>query len=216
MTKTGLATPEDPDERPHSAPGVIFQPPADPARSKPSRPAEGRKPRKSRGKRGNGEGSIWPRKDGRYGFAAYVLTTAGTYKRVQGYARSHEDARKKLTELLRQADQGIPVASESWTVEQYLTYWLEHVVRVERRPKTVQGYEGVVGSISSPAWVRSGSASSPPGMCGSSSPVCGSPASAANTDGMRLVKSPAAVQSRAGSAARPGCRSVWCSPFTQF
>ena len=40
------------------------------------------------------------RKDGRYGYAAYVLTTAGTYKRVQGYARSHEDARRKLTELV--------------------------------------------------------------------------------------------------------------------
>jgi integrase len=106
---------------------------------------ENRKPRRSRGhKRGNGEGSIWPRKDGRYGYAAYVLTAAGTFKRVQGYARSHEDARKKLTELLRQADQGIPVASENWTLEQYLTYWLDHVIRVERRPKTYQGYEGVV------------------------------------------------------------------------
>jgi integrase len=63
---------------------------------------------------------------------------------VQGYARSHEDARKKLTELLRKADEGIPVAAESWTVERYLTYWLDHVVRVERRPKTYQAYEGVV------------------------------------------------------------------------
>jgi hypothetical protein len=46
------------------------------------------KRRRSRSKRKNGEGSIWPRKDGRYGFAAYVPTTAGTFKRVQGYARS--------------------------------------------------------------------------------------------------------------------------------
>jgi hypothetical protein len=40
-----------------------------------------------------------------------VLTTAGTYKRVQGYARSHEDARRKLTELVQRSDQGVPVAS---------------------------------------------------------------------------------------------------------
>lgn len=105
---------------------------------------ESRKPRKGRRKRGNGEGSIWLRKDGRYGFAVYALTTAGTFKRVQGYARSHDEARKKLTELLRQVDQGIPVASESWTVEQYLTYWLQHVVQIERRPKTYQGYESAV------------------------------------------------------------------------
>jgi len=43
-------------------------------------------------RRANGEGSIWLRKDGRYGYAAYVPSTAGTAKRVQGYARSHEDA----------------------------------------------------------------------------------------------------------------------------
>jgi integrase len=105
-----------------------------------------RRPRPRRGprKRSNGEGSIWQRKDGRFGYAAYLLTTGGTFKRVQGYARSHEDARKKLTELVSQSDQGIPVASVSWTMAEYLNYWLEHIVKAERRPKTYQGYEGVV------------------------------------------------------------------------
>lgn len=105
---------------------------------------QGSSARRSRRRRANGEGSIWPRKDGRYGYAAYVLTTAGTYKRVQGYARSHEDARKKLTELVRRADQGVPVASVNLTVAEYLTYWLRQVVHEDRRPKTYQGYEGVV------------------------------------------------------------------------
>jgi integrase len=100
--------------------------------------------RRGKRKRANGEGSIWLRKDGRYGYAAYVLTTAGTYKRVQGYARSHEDARRKLTELVQRSDQGVPVASVNWTVAEYLTYWLRHVVREDRRPKTYQGYESVV------------------------------------------------------------------------
>jgi integrase len=100
--------------------------------------------RRGKRRRANGEGSIWLRKDGRYGYAAYVLTTAGTYKRVQGYARSYEDARKRLTELVRRADQGVPVASVNWTVAEYLTYWLGQVVREDRRPKTYQGYEGVV------------------------------------------------------------------------
>jgi hypothetical protein len=63
---------------------------------------------------------------------------------VQGYARSHDDARRLLTALLAKADLGIPVASESWTVAEYLNYWLRHVVREDRRPKTYQGYEGVV------------------------------------------------------------------------
>ena len=110
----------------------------------PSDESRPRATRLSRRRRANGEGSIWPRKDRRYGYAAYVPTTGGTIKRVQGYARSHEDARKRLTELIAGADRGIPMASENWTVAEYLTYWLRHVVREDRRPKTYQGYEGVV------------------------------------------------------------------------
>lgn len=104
-----------------------------------------RKPRQRRGhKRVNGEGTIYQRKDGRWEGAAYVLTTGGTFKRVRVYGRSYDDTRKSLTKLVEQSDQGIPVASQSWTVAEYLTYWLEHIVKAERRPKTYQGYEGVV------------------------------------------------------------------------
>ena len=105
----------------------------------------GRDSRRTQGrKRANGEGTISARKDGRYEVKAYVLTTAGKMERKSAYARSYEEARKKLTELLSHSDHGIPVASESWTVAEYLNYWLTHVVRQERRPKTYQGYEGVV------------------------------------------------------------------------
>lgn len=103
-----------------------------------------RQSRRRMRKRSNGEGSIWPRKDGRYGYAAFVPTTGGAVKRVQGSARSQEEARKKLTELLKNSDEGIPVSSENWTVGDYLNYWLKHIVKEERRPKTYQGYESVV------------------------------------------------------------------------
>lgn len=95
-------------------------------------------------KRANGEGSIYQRKDGRYEGAAFVLTTAGSYKRVRVYGATYSETRKKLTKLLEQSDQGIPVASESWTLEKYLTYWLQHVVSAERSAKTYTGYEVVV------------------------------------------------------------------------
>ena len=103
-------------------------------------------PRAGRGrrKRANGEGTIYQRKDGRWEGAAFVLTTAGTYRRVRTYATTHEDARRKLTKLIEQSDLGIPVASSAWTVEEYLAYWLRMVVLQERRPKTYQGYESVV------------------------------------------------------------------------
>ncbi len=116
--------------------------------SRPATPPSGEPARESRRKTGrrraNGEGTITLRKDGRYEVKAFVLTTAGRMERKSAYARSHDEARRKLTELLSQSDHGIPVASASWTVAQYLSYWLEHVVREERRPKTYQGYEGVV------------------------------------------------------------------------
>lgn len=103
------------------------------------------KPRQRRGhKRANGEGTLYQRKDGRWEGAAYVLTTGGTFKRERVYGRTREEARKNLTKLIEQSDQGIPIASQSWTVAEYLTYWLEHIIKAERRPKTYQGYEGAV------------------------------------------------------------------------
>jgi integrase len=106
---------------------------------------DGRKPRRRRGhKRANGEGTIVQRKDGRYEAKLFVPTTAGTFKRLSVYGKSREECYAKYAKAKSQADDGIPIASETWTVEQYLTYWLHNVVRVERRPKTYQGYEGVV------------------------------------------------------------------------
>lgn len=61
----------------------------------------------------NGEGTISARKDGRYEVKAYVLTTGGRLGRKSAYARSYDEARKNLTELLRQSGQGILVASAS-------------------------------------------------------------------------------------------------------
>jgi Phage integrase, N-terminal SAM-like domain len=123
MTSTATAAPDEPRDRNNPAP-------------------QGRKSRSR--KRANGEGTIYQRKDGRYEAAAFVPTTAGTTKWVRVYGRTRDDVRRQLTKLLEQADQGIPVAAESWTLAKYLAYWLEHVVKPERKPRTYQGYEGVV------------------------------------------------------------------------
>ncbi|MGA3155230.1 MAG: tyrosine-type recombinase/integrase [Streptosporangiaceae bacterium] len=105
-------------------------------------------------KRANGEGTIYQRRDGRWEGAAYVLTSTGASARVRVYAATRDEARRKLTKLIEQSDQGIPAASGSWTVAEYLAYWLRHVVSVERRPKTYQGYEGVVRLHIGPALGR--------------------------------------------------------------
>lgn len=95
-------------------------------------------------KRANGEGTIAPRPDGRYVGAAFVPVTGGGRRRVFVYGRTRAEARDKLDDLLRKAADGIPRAKERQTVGEYLDYWLEHVVKPERRATTYKGYETMV------------------------------------------------------------------------
>ncbi len=95
-------------------------------------------------KRANGEGTIYARKDGRFEGAAYVLMTDGTVRRQRVYGRTRREAFDKLAKIQQLSREGIPMPSESWTVERYLGYWLEHVVKPTSKPKTYEGYEGIV------------------------------------------------------------------------
>ncbi|QGK71973.1 tyrosine-type recombinase/integrase [Allosaccharopolyspora coralli] len=94
-------------------------------------------------KRSNGQGSVYQRKDGIWVGAAYVLTTTGHRKRITVSAKTKTEADRKLRKKINDSDNGVPVAAESWTLGAYLEHWLANVVR-HRRPKTYQGYEGVV------------------------------------------------------------------------
>ncbi|GAA4859740.1 site-specific integrase [Kitasatospora terrestris] len=96
-------------------------------------------------KRANGDGSITkvPHRD-LYLARAYVTTTSGLRKRVSVYGKTRDEAREKLTALQAQDHQGIPVPDTNVKMAEYLTYWLGAVVKVNRRPKTHQGYESVV------------------------------------------------------------------------
>ncbi|MFI6849040.1 hypothetical protein [Kitasatospora sp. NPDC050467] len=95
-------------------------------------------------KRANGEGSITRRKDGLYHGRVYVTTTSGVPKRVSVYGKTREEVHEKITALKAQDNQGIPTPDTNVKMAEYLTYWLATVVKVNRRPKTYQGYESVV------------------------------------------------------------------------
>ena len=90
----------------------------------------------------NGEGTIYRRKDGRYEGAVYVLTTSGTRKRVRLYGATRAEVHVKLTEAKAKNDQGIPAADKNWLLGDYLDYWLESVIKPNRRPTTYEAYEG--------------------------------------------------------------------------
>jgi integrase len=90
------------------------------------------------GKRGNGEGSIYQRRDGWWS-AAY--TKDG--KRKQLYAKTRTEVAARLTAALRARDTGEPMPVAKGTVADFVPTWLD-VARVGRRRKrTVRGYERI-------------------------------------------------------------------------
>src|SRR5215472_11135393 len=99
------------------------------------RPARGRQ-------RLNGEGTVsGPRKDGRYVGAFYASTNAGTRKRIYVYGWTREEVHGKLIDEQAKASRGVPVPAQSWKLGPYLEYWLDQVIKPNRRPATYALYE---------------------------------------------------------------------------
>lgn len=92
----------------------------------------------------NGEGTIYRRKDGRYEAAAYLLTTGGTRRRIRVYGQTWQEAHDKLSAVKTRADAGVPIPSRNRKLSDYLDYWLNEVVRPNRRPATFARYETAV------------------------------------------------------------------------
>ncbi|MEU3787336.1 site-specific integrase [Streptomyces sp900129855] len=94
------------------------------------------------GKRANGEGSIYAYKNG---FAAYVWVTTpdGDRKRKYVYGKTREETHEKWIKLHGEARKG-PVQTRHRTVEAFLSYWLESIVKPNLAPLSYVSYEGSV------------------------------------------------------------------------
>ncbi|MEW2548891.1 site-specific integrase [Streptomyces sp. NPDC047002] len=92
------------------------------------------------GKRSNGEGSIYPYKNG---YAAYVWVTKPDGKRARKYVygKTREDVHDKWVSLHAEAKKG-PVATRHRTVAAFLTYWLDSIVKPDLAPLSYVSYEG--------------------------------------------------------------------------
>ena len=97
----------------------------------------------ARQRRANGEGGMTRRKDGTW-MARYTVQTPRGRKRKVIYAKSYEEARKKLTEAIAERDRGLVYDSGNVTLEEYLNRWLEDSVRGSVKVTTHAGYERVV------------------------------------------------------------------------
>jgi Phage integrase, N-terminal SAM-like domain len=102
---------------------------------------EGR-PRRS--KRGNGEGSIYLRQDGRWTAVYFVPKPRGGESRRYVYGRSPEEVETKLVEIRKQVQSGGPVTPAGLTVGAYLAEWVDQVAAPRVRPNTARSYRDAI------------------------------------------------------------------------
>lgn len=94
------------------------------------------------GKRSNGEGSIYPYKNG---YAAYVWVTTPDGKRTRKYVygKTRDEVHDKWIKLHGAAKKGA-VATRHRTVAQFLDYWLVSIVKPNLAPLSYVSCEGSV------------------------------------------------------------------------
>ena len=105
------------------------------------------------GKRGNGEGSITKRKDGRWE-ARYTVHTAEGSKRKILYGKTRADVSAKLTKAMADRDGGLVFDAGSSTVGDYLDRWLCDAVRGTVRESTFSRDKYLVTNHINPALGR--------------------------------------------------------------
>lgn len=91
------------------------------------------------GKRGNQEGTITKRKDGRW--EARLSLPNG--RRKSFYGKTRQEVARQLTQAQQGLQTGLPVVSDRQTVEQYLLSWLE-VMKSQVRFSSWRRYNDVV------------------------------------------------------------------------
>lgn len=91
------------------------------------------------GRRGNNEGTITKRADGRW--EARLSLPNG--KRKSFYGKTRQEVARRLTAAQHDLASGLPVIAEKQTVQQYLTFWLE-IARTHTDASTQRRYENQI------------------------------------------------------------------------
>jgi integrase len=97
-------------------------------------------------KRGNNEGTIVHRKDGRW-MASITIgrdPATGKVKRASFYGKTRQEAADQLAHALSDLGRGAFVAPHKLTVGQWLETWLQEYKRPQVRPLTFDNYERIV------------------------------------------------------------------------
>jgi integrase len=86
-----------------------------------------------------GDGSIFPR-NGKWAAYVWVLTPTGEKARRWLYGDTKDDIEPAFNELKVQAAK-VPIPTGTPSVEEYLTYWLENVIKPNREDNTYASHE---------------------------------------------------------------------------
>ena len=102
-------------------------------------------------RRGNGEGSIYQRPDGRWS-AQISMGFNAQGKRIRRtiYGDTKKDVQDELAKLQGQKVDGMLTMPAKTTVAAFLTCWLEDVARPQIRPATFACYEGIIDNHLTP------------------------------------------------------------------
>jgi integrase len=87
------------------------------------------------GRRGNGEGSIRLRPDGRWE-GRYTVHTAEGRKQKTVYGKTRKEVAEKLTDVMAGRDKGLIFDAGKFTVGEHLERWLEDVVKPSASHRT--------------------------------------------------------------------------------
>ena len=105
-------------------------------------------------RRGNGEGSIYKRKDGRWVGVINVGYEGGKRRRKSFYGDTRRQVADRLAAALRDTKLGLALTEDQITVGQFLDTWLVEVAKPKLRPLTYRSYESIVGEHLKPVFGR--------------------------------------------------------------
>ncbi len=95
-------------------------------------------------KRGNSEGSIYQRTDGRWVGVLHLGYEGGRRQRKSFYGRTRKEVAAKLTTATTDHNKGLPSISERQTVGQFLSRWREESAGPAIRSSTYEGHSAYV------------------------------------------------------------------------
>jgi integrase len=94
-------------------------------------------------RRGQSEGSVFQRQDGRWCAILSLGFENGKRKRKSLYGPTAADVQEQLLKARGDHSRGIPIAIERQTVAQYLDHWLEHNLKRKAKARSYESFSTI-------------------------------------------------------------------------